>query len=47
MMTYEINDKILFAGDAFGGFGSLDGGIFDDEVDVNYLRMRSEDTIRI
>ncbi|MBP8657258.1 MAG: FprA family A-type flavoprotein [Fervidobacterium sp.] len=37
MMTYEINDKILFAGDAFGGFGSLDGGIFDDEVDVDYF----------
>ncbi|MCX7653288.1 MAG: FprA family A-type flavoprotein [Fervidobacterium sp.] len=37
MMTYELKDKILFAGDAFGGFGSLDGGIFDDEVDVKYF----------
>ncbi len=37
MMTYEITNKIIFAGDAFGGFGSLDGGIFDDEVDVNYF----------
>lgn len=36
MMTYEKVDKILFSGDAFGGFGSLDGGVFDDEVDVNY-----------
>ena len=36
MMTYETTEKILFSGDAFGGFGSLDGGIFDDEVDVNY-----------
>ncbi|WP_448376040.1 FprA family A-type flavoprotein [Fervidobacterium sp.] len=37
MMTYDVKDKILFAGDAFGGFGSLDGGIFDDEVDVKYF----------
>lgn len=37
MMTYDLKDKILFAGDAFGGFGSLDGGIFDDEVDVKYF----------
>ena len=29
MMTYEVNDKILFAGDAFGTFGTLDGGITD------------------
>jgi flavorubredoxin len=36
MMTYETTEKVLFSGDAFGGFGSLDGGIFDDEVDVNY-----------
>jgi flavorubredoxin len=27
-------DGILFSGDAFGGFGTLDGGVFDDEVDV-------------
>ncbi len=37
MMTYETTEKILFAGDAFGGFGTLDGGIFDDEVDVAYF----------
>ncbi|AEX85123.1 flavodoxin [Marinitoga sp. 1135] len=36
MMTYEITDKIIFTGDAFGGFGSLDGGVFDDEVDIEY-----------
>jgi len=36
MMTYDQNDKILFAGDAFGGFGSLDGGVFDDEVNIDY-----------
>jgi flavorubredoxin len=37
MMTYETSDAILFSGDAFGGFGALDGGIFDDEVDVHYF----------
>lgn len=37
MMSYEINDKILFSGDAFGGFGTLDGDIFDDTLDIAYL----------
>jgi flavorubredoxin len=36
MMTYEVADRILFSGDAFGGYGTLEGGIFDDEVDVSY-----------
>lgn len=29
MMTYEISEKMLFSGDAFGTFGTLDGGITD------------------
>ncbi|MFZ2088884.1 MAG: FprA family A-type flavoprotein [Desulfobaccales bacterium] len=37
MMTYETTAKILFSGDAFGGFGALEGGIFDDEVKVDYF----------
>jgi flavorubredoxin len=37
MMTYEVTDGILFSGDAFGGFGTLAGGIFDDEVDIHYF----------
>ena len=37
MMTFDHTDKILFSGDAFGGFGTLDTGIFDDEVDVAYF----------
>lgn len=37
MMTYEMSNGILFSGDAFGGFGSLEGGIFDDEVDIHYF----------
>jgi flavorubredoxin len=37
MMSYEQKDKILFSGDAFGGFGTLDGDIFDDKVDIDYF----------
>lgn len=33
MMTYDMTDKMLFSGDAFGSFGALDGGIFDDEIE--------------
>jgi len=33
MMTYDTTDKVLFSGDAFGSFGTLDGGIFDDEIE--------------
>lgn len=31
MMTYEINERILFSCDAFGSYGALRGGIFDNE----------------
>ncbi|HIC95044.1 TPA: FprA family A-type flavoprotein [Candidatus Bipolaricaulota bacterium] len=34
MVTYFPDEKILFSCDAFGGFGTLDGGIFDDELDL-------------
>ena len=36
MMTYEEKTGTLFSGDAFGGFGTLDGGIFDDEVNIEH-----------
>jgi len=36
MMTYVKGEGVLFAGDAFGGFGSLDGGIFDDEINLEF-----------
>lgn len=32
MMTYELSEKILFSADAFGTFGALNGGIFNDEI---------------
>ncbi|MCD7962615.1 MAG: FprA family A-type flavoprotein [Rikenellaceae bacterium] len=36
MMTHDTEKGILFSGDAFGSFGTLDGGIFDDEVDFKF-----------
>ncbi|MRR32891.1 MBL fold metallo-hydrolase, partial [bacterium] len=30
MMTYETHSKVLFSCDAFGGYGALNGSIFDD-----------------
>lgn len=37
MVTYLPGEKILFSGDIFGAFGTLDGGIFDDQLDLDYL----------
>ncbi len=34
MMTYEVSQKVLFSGDAFGSFGTLDGGVMDHEMDL-------------
>jgi len=31
MVTYEASEQILFSCDAFGSYGALRGGIFDDE----------------
>ena len=37
MVSFEMTERILFSGDAFGSFGTLDGGIFDDELNIaNY-----------
>lgn len=36
MMTYETTTRTLFSGDAFGSFGTLDGGVFDDELEFRY-----------
>ena len=39
MVTYEETNKILFAGDAFGSYGTLDGGIFDDEINLDFYEV--------
>jgi len=36
MVTYDATDKILFSADAFGTFGTLDGGIIDSEMNVDH-----------
>ena len=43
MVSYEMTSKILFTGDAFGSFGTLDGGIFVDELN---LAMYEEELMR-
>lgn len=35
MVTYNVTDKILFSCDAFGGFGTLDGSIYDTENNLH------------
>jgi flavorubredoxin len=39
MVTYEETKKILFSGDAFGSYGTLDGGIFDDEINLDFYEV--------
>jgi len=34
MMTYDIKHKVLFSGDAFGCFGTLDGTVVDSEMNI-------------
>lgn len=35
MVAYDETDKILFSADAFGVFGSLDGQLFDTQIEVS------------
>lgn len=35
MVTYDDSNKILFSADAFGSFGTLNGNIFNDDVDFD------------
>ncbi|WP_143315942.1 FprA family A-type flavoprotein [Clostridium sp. HBUAS56017] len=44
MVTFDTTDGILFSADAFGSFGSLDGKLFNDEV--NYDRDWIDDARR-
>lgn len=38
MMSYCVTANILFSQDGFGSFGTLDGGIFDDEIDLVFQK---------
>lgn len=37
MVCFEEKTGILFSSDAFGSFGALEGGIFDDEIELEYF----------
>jgi len=42
MMTYLVEDEILFSCDAFGSYGALNGKHFDDEVDMRLIETESK-----
>jgi len=35
MMTYDQTEKVLFSGDAFGCFGTLDGAVVDSDMNID------------
>ena len=37
MVTYNATEKVLFSADAFGTWGTLDGGIFDTDINLEYV----------
>lgn len=39
MVTYDTTNGVLFSADAFGSFGSLDGKLFNDEMDYKHELM--------
>ena len=41
MITYLVEDEILFTCDAFGSFGALNGKHFDDEIDMDLIEKES------
>jgi len=46
MVTYLKEDKVLFSCDAFGSFGTLDGGVFDDEISAERHLFFYEESLR-
>ncbi|MBD3404728.1 MAG: hypothetical protein GF411_01175 [Candidatus Lokiarchaeota archaeon] len=41
MMTYLVEDEIVFSCDAFGSFGALNGKHFDDEINMEMIEKES------
>lgn len=37
MVTYDATEKILFSADAFGTYGTLDGGVVDAEMNIDHF----------
>lgn len=38
MMTFDETDGVLFSGDAFGSFGTLNGGFIDSRINTEHFR---------
>lgn len=38
MMTFDESNGILFSGDAFGSYGTLDGGVIDHCMNIDHFR---------
>ena len=36
MMTLDVEDDLIFTGDAFGCFGALNGGLIDADIDTSW-----------
>ncbi|TFH10704.1 MAG: FprA family A-type flavoprotein [Candidatus Thorarchaeota archaeon] len=41
VMTYVVEDEVVFSCDAFGSFGALNGNHFDDETDLRLIEKES------
>ena len=39
MVTFDETTNIVFTGDAFGSYGTLDGGVFDDEINLDFYEI--------
>jgi len=42
MITYLVEDQVLFSCDAFGAYGTLNGSVFDDEIDMRTVEKESK-----
>lgn len=38
MFTYDQTEKVLFSADAFGTYGTLNGGVVDEDMDVTHFK---------
>ena len=39
MVTYDATDKILFSADAFGTYGTLDGAVIDQDMNLSLIHI--------
>lgn len=46
MVTYESSSKVLFTCDAFGGFGSIEEAVFDDQMTEGQRKFYYDESLR-